>query len=135
MEQTFNLMDEMMKENPRTQHYGIFMYTPFPSPLLDSFGPEFQPPQTLEEWGNIEVFHFIPPWHNKKYVEKLRAISAVTRYAFYPQSRIDEHGFVFRFSYGIMNRIARYRWRHRFFDFPVELKIANGIARRLRGFL
>ena len=92
MEKTFDLMDEMGRVNPRTQHYGIFLYTPFPSPLLDALPPEFRPPQSLEEWGRIEVFHFEPPWHTRAYVEKLRAISAVTRYAFYPQSRIDEHG-------------------------------------------
>jgi radical SAM superfamily enzyme YgiQ (UPF0313 family) len=132
---TFDLMDKMNTVNPRTQHYNIFMYTPFPSPMIESLGFGFRSPQSLEEWGNIEVFHFQPPWHNKAYVEKLQAISAVTRYAFYPKSRIDEHGLGFKLGYGIMNRIARYRWRHRYFGFPVELRLANGLARRLRGFL
>ncbi len=92
MEKTFDLMDAMGRANPRTQHYGIFLYTPFPSPLLDELPPEFTPPASLEEWGRIEVFHFLPPWHTPEYVEKLRSISAVTRWAFYPRSRIDEHG-------------------------------------------
>jgi len=135
MLKTFELMDRMKEENPLTQHYGIFMYTPFPSPMLESLGNKFQPPQTPEDWGNIEVFHFQPPWHSKAYVQKLQAISAVTRYAFYPQSRIDEHGLWFKLGYCVMNRIARYRWRHRYFGFPVELKLANSLARRLRGFL
>jgi hypothetical protein len=34
-----------------------------------------------------------------------------------------------------MNRAARYRWRHRYFDHPVELNLANAAAKRLRGFL
>jgi anaerobic magnesium-protoporphyrin IX monomethyl ester cyclase len=135
MEKTFDLMDAMERANPRTQHYGIFLYTPFPSPLLESLPPEFSPPQSLEEWGGIEVFHFLPPWHTKAYVEKLRSISAVTRYAFYPQSRIDEHGRAFKAAYGVMNGAARYRWRHRFFGFPLELRLANAAAQRLRGFL
>jgi radical SAM superfamily enzyme YgiQ (UPF0313 family) len=135
MEKTFDLMDQMARANPRTQHYGIFLYTPFPSPLLESLPREFRPPQSLEEWGRIEVFHFEPPWHTRAYVEKLRAISAVTRYAFYPQSRIDEHGPAFRAGYRLMNRAARYRWRHRYFSFPLELQLANAAARRLRGFL
>ena len=135
MEKTFDLMDEMARANPRTQHYGIFLYTPFPSPLLASLPPEFRPPQSLEEWAAIEVFHFEPPWHSKAYVEKLRAISAVTRYAFLPRSRIAEHGAAFRAAYGLMNRAARYRWRHRYFGFPAELELANAAARRLRGFL
>jgi anaerobic magnesium-protoporphyrin IX monomethyl ester cyclase len=135
MEQTFDLMDAMGRANPRTQHYGIFLYTPFPSPLLESLPPSFTPPQSLEEWGTIEVFHFEPPWHPKAYVEKLRAISAVTRWAFYPQSRIDEHGRAFKAAYGLMNTDARYRWRHRRFGFPAEMRLANEAARRLRGFL
>jgi anaerobic magnesium-protoporphyrin IX monomethyl ester cyclase len=135
MEQTFDLMDAMGRANPRTQHYGIFMYTPFPSPLLETLPPEFTPPRSLEEWGGIEVFHFLPPWHSKRYVDKLRSISAVTRYAFYPQSRIDEHGRAFRAGYSLMNRAARFRWRHRYFGFPVELRLANVAAQRLRGFL
>jgi hypothetical protein len=81
------------------------------------------------------VFHFQPPWHTRDYVEKLRAISAVTRYAFCPESRISEHGLAFRTGYRLINRAARYRWRHRYFGFPVELKLANSAARRLRGFL
>jgi anaerobic magnesium-protoporphyrin IX monomethyl ester cyclase len=135
MELTFDLMDAMERANPRTQHYGIFMYTPFPSPLLDSLPPEFTPPQSLEEWGAIEVFHFLPPWHSRAYVEKLRSISAVTRYAFYPRSRIDEHGAAFKTAYRVMNSAARLRWRYRYFGFPVELRLANAAAQRLRGFL
>ena len=93
------------------------------------------PPQSLAEWGEIEVFHFLPPWHTREYVEKLRSISAVTRWAFYPQSRIDEHGLAFKAAYGAMCGAARLRWRHRAFGFPVELRLANAAAQRLRGFL
>ena len=135
MEQTFDLMDAMARANPRTQHYGIFLYTPFPSPLLDELPPEFTPPESLEEWGQIEVFHFLPPWHTPEYVEKLRSISAVTRWAFYPRSRIDEHGLAFKAAYGTMCAAARLRWRRRAFGFPVELRLANAAAQRLRGFL
>ena len=132
---TFDLMDEMKKVNPLTQHYGIFVYTPFPSPMLKSLGPKFQSPKNLEEWGNIDVFHFQPPWHTKPYIEKLEAISAVSRYAFYPKSRINERGFAFKVGYNILNRIAQYRWNHRNFNFPIELKIINSIAKHIRGFL
>jgi anaerobic magnesium-protoporphyrin IX monomethyl ester cyclase len=135
MQKTFDLMDAMARANPRTQHYGIFLYTPFPSPLLDDLPSEFTPPRSLEEWGSIEVFHFLPPWHAPEYVEKLRSISAVTRWAFYPRSRIDEHGPAFKAAYGAMCAAARLRWRHRAFGFPVELRAANAAAQHLRGFL
>ncbi|MCW3995628.1 MAG: B12-binding domain-containing radical SAM protein [Candidatus Bathyarchaeota archaeon] len=135
LEQTFDLMDQMREVNPKTQHYGIFLYTPFPSPVMNYLPPEFMPPQTLEEWGKVEVFHFNPPWHTKKQVEKLHAISAVTRCAFYPESRIKERGVAFRLAYNFLNKIAKYRWQHRNFNFPIELKIADWVARKAKGFL
>ena len=65
LNQTFDLMDKMCEVNPKTQHYGIFVYTPFPSPVMEFLPPEFKPPQSLEEWGSIHVFHFDPPWHQQ----------------------------------------------------------------------
>jgi radical SAM superfamily enzyme YgiQ (UPF0313 family) len=135
LNQTFDLMDKMSKVNPKTQHYGIFVYTPFPSPLTNILPPGYAPPQTLEEWGNIHVFHFDPPWHNKKQVAKLHTISAVSRLAFYPKERIKERDFAFKTAYSVMNKIEKYRWKHRSFSFPIELKIADAVARRSKGFL
>ena len=132
---TFDLMDRMREVNPKTQHYGIFVYTPFPSPVMECLPSDFAAPQTLEEWGNIHVFHFDPPWHTKAQVEKLHTISAVTRIAFYPDARIKERDLAFKFAYNIMNRVAKYRWKHRNFSFPIELKIADAVARRFKGFL
>ena len=132
---TFDLMDEMVVVNPKTQHYGIFVYTPFPSALLDVLPVEFVAPKTLEEWKNIAVFHFDPPWHTRGYIAKLHAISAVSRCAFYPQSRIRERGFTFRVAYGFLNKVSRYRWKHRYFGFPVELQLANTLAQKAKGFL
>ena len=134
MQRTFDLMDAMERANPRTQHYGIFLYTPFPSPLLEALPPEFSPPQSLEEWGDIEVFHFLPPWHAGRRTQAA-GVSAVTRWAFFPRSRVDEHGPAF----GRLRRPERRRplpLAHRArFDHPLELQLANAAARRLRGFL
>lgn len=135
LSQTFDLMDKMVEANSKTQHYGIFVYTPFPSALLDALPKNFVAPKTLEEWSQIAVFHFDPPWHTKQYVSRLHAISAVSRLAFYPQSRIKERAFAFRVAYGFLNKIARYRWKHRYFGFSIEFKVANALARKAKGFL
>jgi radical SAM superfamily enzyme YgiQ (UPF0313 family) len=133
--ETFDLMDMMVAANPNTQHYGIFVYTPFPSSLIKSLPNEFAIPRTLEEWSSIAVFHFDPPWHTKHYVSRLHSISAVSRCAFYPQSRMRERGFLFRTAYGCLNRTAKFRWKHRYFGFIIEFKIANFLARKAKGFL
>ncbi len=135
LKKTCDLMDKMTQTNPKTQHYGFFVYTPFPSPLLEALGPEFKPPQSLEEWGNIEMFHFKAPWHSKKYIERLQAMSAVTSFAFYPKGKIKEYSILFQLGYGMLNRMAKFRWKHRYFEFPVELKTVNAIARKSRGYL
>jgi hypothetical protein len=96
---------------------------------------EYKSPQSLEEWGGINVFHFDPPWHSKKQVEKLHSISAVVRYGFYPQSRIRERDVSYKMAHGVMNRIAKYRWKHRYFGFPIELKIADALAMKFKGSL
>ena len=136
LEKTLDLMDQMRKENPKTQHFGVFIYTPLtPSALTESLGPDFKEPETLEEWGNIDVFHFDPPWHTKAYVKKIHTISAVTKYMFYPKVRVEEWSLRNRFFYGLLNRMAKFRWKHRFFRFPWELKIADGMTKKSRGYL
>ena len=67
--ETFNLMDELKKVNPKTQHFGILVYMPFLSPVMKYLPSEYTPPQSLEEWGGIDVFQFSPPWHSKKQIE------------------------------------------------------------------
>jgi anaerobic magnesium-protoporphyrin IX monomethyl ester cyclase len=136
LNKTFNLMDEMTQANPKTQHFGIFTYTPLSSNPLDTLlGPDFKPPQSLEEWGDVDVFHFSPSWHSKAYVKKLHAVSAVTKYAFYPQVRVREWSLAHRLSYGVLNKFAKFRWKHRFFRYPIEVRIADALTKKSRGYL
>ncbi len=135
LSKTFDLMDKMQALNPKVQHYGIFVYTPFPSPIIEKLPKDYRPPKTLEEWSNIAVFHFDPPWHSKKQLSKLHTISAVTRIAFYPKARIQERSLAFRAAYGLINRIARYRWRHRNFSYPLELTIVDAFSRKFKGYM
>jgi radical SAM superfamily enzyme YgiQ (UPF0313 family) len=134
LKKTFNIMDKLSAINKKTQHIEICIYTPFPSPMLDHFGSDFKLPQSLEEWSSIDVFHRRPPWHSKKYVDKLESISATTRYAFYPETRIKEFGIWYRLGYRIMNKIAKFRWKHKYFGFPIELRIVSASVRKLRGY-
>ena len=135
LKQTFGLMDQMSKANPNTQHLGVFIFTPFPSPLAKCLEEQFTPPQSLEGWGDINMFHFNPPWHPKKHVEKLNAISAVTRYAFYSKDRIGERSIPFKVGFGILNSMAKFRWRKRYFGFPFEMKLVDALLREFRGWL
>jgi anaerobic magnesium-protoporphyrin IX monomethyl ester cyclase len=132
--ETYKVMEKLSNINKKTQHVEICIYTPFPSPMLELFASSYNLPKSLEEWGNIDVFHFRPPWHEKSYVDKLEAISAVTRYTFYPEARIKEMKQPYRAGYQLMHRLASFRWKNKYFGFPLELKVASSAARMLRGY-
>jgi anaerobic magnesium-protoporphyrin IX monomethyl ester cyclase len=134
LNQTFQVMDNLINANSKTQHIEMYVFTPFPSKLLEELKPQFKPPQLLEEWGDIDIFHFKPPWHTKKYVRMLEDISAVTRYVFYPKERIRELALHYRAGYWVLNKMAQFRWRHKYFRFAFELKIANIISIRVKGY-
>ncbi len=134
LRETFDIMDRLSEKNKRTQHIEICMYTPFPSPILEKFGSESALPRSLEEWGNIDIFHRRPPWHSKKYADKVESISIVTRYAFYPEARIKELGFWYRLGYRIINKTAKLRWKHKYFGASIGLRIISSAVRKLRGY-
>ncbi len=136
LKKTFDLMDDMKEANPKTQHFGIFTYTPLTlNPLTELLGPDFKPPQTLEEWGHIDVFHYSPPWHPKEYVKKLHTIASVTKYMFYPKVRVKEWSLQNRLAYGLLNKIEKFRWKHRFFRYTWELRIVDALTKKSRGYL
>jgi len=49
-------MNNLKEANRRTQHVEMYIFTPFPSPMLDMLKPQFEPPQSLEEWGLLDIF-------------------------------------------------------------------------------
>ena len=134
LQETFELIDELKKVNPKTQPVESYIYTPFPSPLLHLWKSEIEAPKTLEDWGNVDVFHFKPPWHTGEYLSLLETVSAVMRYAFNPEKRIKELSLPFRLGYLLLNKLARFRWRHKLFALPVELRIASALTQKLRGY-
>jgi radical SAM superfamily enzyme YgiQ (UPF0313 family) len=135
LNETFNLMDEMTEVNPHTQHMGIFVFTPFPSPFTTQLDQQDIFPHSLEEWSKINMFQFTPPWHSKKYVRKLHAISAVTRYALYSEDRINERSMLFKIGFRMLNKMAKTRWRKRNFNYPIEMQLTNALARKSRGWI
>lgn len=132
LNETFELVDKLHEVNPKTQPVETYIYTPFPSPLLNTWESEIKPLETLEDWAGIDVFHYRPRWHTKEYLALLETVSAVMRYAFYPKKRLKELSFVLRLSYWVLNRTARFRWRHKYFGLPFELRIASAFAKKLR---
>lgn len=51
------------------------------------------------------------------------------------QSLENVAGVTYKRDDRLMNRIEKYRWKHRYFGFPVELRMADALARKFKGFL
>jgi radical SAM superfamily enzyme YgiQ (UPF0313 family) len=131
---TFDLIDELCCVNPKAQQVETFMYTPFPSPMLNQWKHIIKPVDTLKNWADVDTFHYRAQWHPKQYLSFLETVSAVMRYSFNPEKRYRELEWQYRFAYFLLNRIARFRWRHKFFRIPVELKLASAISKKFRGY-
>jgi hypothetical protein len=114
--QTLELMDELGKMGDGIAAIGPCIYTPYPGTPLFELAIErgFKPPASLEQWG-------IRLWGHKQplapYVDRrIRFIAYYRRLA----HRTDLDQLAFSLPTKILRQVARWRWRHRFFRFPLD---------------
>lgn len=150
MVKTFNLIDTLVKINPKIYPNGLFLYTPYPGTPLFEFVTQkygYRSPQSLEEWANFGIYRSLDgTWHSKDYFRKYKSISILTRFPFWKNnykfsdvkkaiggSRFGK--FPFNVVYYILARLAIYRWKKRFFRFPLEWVLVEKILEKIRGFV
>lgn len=148
--QTFDLMDKLISLNPNIYLNGIFLYTPYPgTPLYELVMKEYNymPPQSLEEWTKYGIYRNVGnTWSSKKYLNHCKVISILTRFPFYRSkfalkdvssgvagSRFSK--FPFNVVYYIFTKLAIWRWKYKFFRFPIEFLLLEKLLIKLRGFV
>jgi len=148
--QTFELMDKLISLNPNIALNGIFLYTPYPgTPLYELVTKEYgyRPPQSLEEWAEYGIYRNVGnTWSSKRYLNRCKAISILTRFPFYHSkfalkdvssglagSRFSK--FPFNVAYYILTKLAIWRWKYKFFRFPIEFLLLEKVLIKLRGFV
>lgn len=131
---TFDIIDELTEIDSNLTVAGINIYTPFPTstPLYqEALAHGLKEPKTLEEWGE---FHFNDvcnlPWLDKSTKALLRTINLLTKVEFIGKGRYEvvlrfEGSRLTKAAYKIFSWLAKFRWRHRFFYFPVEWLILD----------
>jgi len=148
--ETFDFMDSLYKANPNVVFNGVFLYTPYPGTELydratKDFG--FKPPQSLEEWSEFGIYRNVgTTWHSKKYIEQCKTLSILTRFPFYRNSfslkdvnsvlagqRISK--FPFNWMFYIYTKSAIFRWKKRFFRFPMEYIVLEKYLMKIRGYV
>ena len=129
---TIELIDKLAKMDRR--HRIILSYfTPYPgAPLYyQALDAGFRPPDSLEAWGETALELPMTPWIPN---ELLGRVEFLTTYIFVFLDS-ESYGWVteraknkiikriFKFSWKIFEKIALFRWKHKFFKFPIDFWI------------
>jgi anaerobic magnesium-protoporphyrin IX monomethyl ester cyclase len=114
--ETMALIDELKKMGNNVRILGPGVYMPYPgTPLFDlaiEYG--FRPPASLQEWSDCI---FGPKQPLASYADnRIRFVAHYRRLTF----RDDLDQLTFSLPKKILSRVAKWRWRHRFFRFPLD---------------
>lgn len=132
---SMDLADRLRRDYPETVQLGkMFLYAPCPGTPLHREVVEagFQPPQTLEEWGQFRIgSRAHTEWH--PLVNYLWAVSVCSHRGIpfdwnvsrQRLKRINIPGVVI----DMLGHIAWCRWKYRYFKYAVDLKVIDFIDR------
>ncbi|MFH1905630.1 MAG: hypothetical protein ABIK53_08955 [bacterium] len=102
---------------------------------------------SLEAWANFGIYRNVgATWQPKSYINKYKIISILTHFPFYQREfklkdvKIVIAGgrfgrFPYNISYYIFAILAKWRWRRKYFKFPVEWWILEKVMEKVRGFV
>lgn len=130
--QTLDIMDELDGMGKSVIVALPSIYCPFPgTPLLDSaIKSGFQSPTSLEGWGTtideiVKSSGRLPPYVDKR-------VERVINYLRLARVREFDNLFI-SWAAKLFRSIAKWRWRHRFFSYPIDWTIASLGRSRLQG--
>ncbi|MDQ7837066.1 MAG: radical SAM protein [Thermodesulfobacteriota bacterium] len=135
VELSMDIIDKLRNGYPETVQLGkIFLYAPCPGTPLHKKVVEagFDPPKTLYDWGQFRIGHRShTEWH--PLVDYLWAVSVCShrgvpfswKTARQRLKRLNIPGVV----RDMLGHIAWYRWKHRYFKYPLDVKIIDSIDR------
>jgi anaerobic magnesium-protoporphyrin IX monomethyl ester cyclase len=142
LKMTMSLIDELAALNPRMTIIGFQIFAPFPgNPLFDLVKDEYgyEPPDTLEGWADYKLFVDVDAtWLSRKKARQLKGITTMAHFPFCEQNHEVPERFLkvpYSIVYALLTRFARWRWRHRFFAFPLEWVLVEKIVARNRGWI
>jgi radical SAM superfamily enzyme YgiQ (UPF0313 family) len=121
---TLDLMDELEALGSSILVALPSIFCPFPgTPLLEqAVDMNFQPPESIEEWGTtidqiVKQSGGLPPYTDKR-VERIIQYLRLARVRDFESRSASLPARFFRAA-------ARWRWKHRFFSFPVDWALAS----------
>lgn len=137
VKKTLDLVDKIKSIHPGAEVNNLFFLGILPGTDILEIAKKhgYAEPQSLEEWQDWRLSPDDLPWLEGRRGE-LEAVSNISRFWYYHQ-RISSYSFearkaqlggrhmIWAYSvfHGIFDVSARYRWRRRFFKFPLEWKL------------
>ena len=140
---TLDAINRVVEINPDCHPNGIFLYTAYPGTKLMDFVCEkynYNMPGTLEEWGDYKIYRNTDiTWINRKLATKYKYISIMARFPIFRDDyEIPSHftnSILHKLAYIFYTKTGRFRWKKKFFSFPLELIILEKVLEKQRGFV
>jgi len=150
---TLDLYDRIMSVNSKIEVNGFFIFMPYPGCVLYDFiriEYKYLPAESLEEWANVKWWEETGfPWVTTKINKRLQTIHLMVRYFFvqrltkkwsfeHRKARVGNStllAFAMVLLIDIFSFPARFRWKNRFFSFPVEWQIWKLLLRHFVGWV
>lgn len=129
---TINLAMKLLKENPMAKISGIGCYTPYPGTALFNMAREhgYQPPQRLIDWSTYAVDQINIPWLKGKMKRRVEAIQFASFFVDQKGEHIANAWWI-KLGVKLYRPIARIRFKHHFYGFPLDIFLGNIIKKKL----
>jgi hypothetical protein len=133
---TIAMIDELLRSGDNVHTAQLHVYTPYPgTPLFDkAVELGFKPPTTVEGWADVEMFTNNSPYLPADLSEKAEFVTT----HILQLKRLDYHYYrgtspLSKLSFGVaqtaLKAIYGLRWKLKYFDHPLEMRIVEGMLR------
>ncbi len=129
-ELTMKLMDSIHSINPAFDMQ-LYLFLPFPQTELAAESMEYGyvPPDNLEYWAKFDVQNMSMPWIPLEKRKQNEILTTIAWVAFTNETAIKLGG-AYAVIYRFFGKVARFRWKHRLFVFPLEWRLVKCFSTR-----
>jgi anaerobic magnesium-protoporphyrin IX monomethyl ester cyclase len=129
---TIDLAMQLLRENPKAKISGIGCFTPYPGTALfgDALKLGYRPPEKLLDWSTYAVDRINIPWITGKDRTKVEVIQFASFFIDQKPEGIVDSWWI-KLAAKIYRPIAKYRFKHHFYKFPIDAYFGNLIKKRL----
>jgi radical SAM superfamily enzyme YgiQ (UPF0313 family) len=129
---TINLAMQLLRENPNTKISGIGCFTPYPGTALfdEALKLGYVAPKRLLEWSTYGVDQINIPWLKGKMRKRVEAVQFAS---FFVDNKPEgiAGSWVIKLGAKLYRPLARFRFRHDFYAFPIDIYLGNLIKKKL----